>query len=277
MPPPEDKKGVERLSGFLNYVAKFIPDLSSITQPIRELIKEGMPVQLEPRTRNSFQKNDISTGAVLLQENKPIAYPSRALTDTEKRYAQIEKQLLAVVYALEKFNQYVYGKTVQVESDHKPLESITKKSLCQVPPSLYKGCSFGCRTEEYKRFTKEWGIQHVTTRPYHPQANGLAEKSIQIIQSLLNKSKANNQDPYLSLLEYCSTTVVNVGSSAQLLMGRKLRATLPVTASQLKPRIIPSEVVQRTQVKSAPLKSGIMIKEQNPCQNWRKVMRHTCK
>eukprot|EP00731_Ephydatia_muelleri_P007912 Em0004g250a len=173
-------------------------------------IKEGMPVQLEPRTQNSFQKNDISTGtsfqrcAVLLQENKPIAYASRALTDTEKRYAQIEKQLLAVVYALEKFNQYVYGKTVQVESDHKPLESITKKSLCQ--------------------------------------ANGLAEKSVQIIQSLLNKSKANNQDPYLSLLEYRSTTVDNVGSSAQLLM----------------------EVVQRTQVKSAPLKSGIMIKEQNP-------------
>eukprot|EP00731_Ephydatia_muelleri_P007930 Em0004g268a len=152
----------------------------------------------------------IIESAVLLQENKPIAYASRALTDTEKRYAQIEKQLLAVVYALEKFNQYVYGKTVQVESDHKPLESITKKSLCQ--------------------------------------ANGLAEKSVQIIQSLLNKSKANNQDPYLSLLEYRNITVDNVGSSAQLLMGRKLRATLPVTASLLKPRIIPSEVVQRTLV-----------------------------
>eukprot|EP00731_Ephydatia_muelleri_P034700 Em0072g18a len=76
--------------------------------------------------------------------------------------------------------------------------------------------------EEYKRFTREWGIQHVTTHLYHPQANGLAEKSVQIIQSLLNKSKANNQDPYLSLLEYRSTTVDNVGSSAQLLMGRNL-------------------------------------------------------
>ena len=73
---------------------------------------------------------------MLLQENKPIAYASRALTDTEKQYAQIEKELLAVVYALEKFNQYVYGKTVQVESDHKLLESITKKSLCQAPPRL---------------------------------------------------------------------------------------------------------------------------------------------
>ena len=100
--------------------------------------------------------------------------------------------------------------------------------------------------EEYKRFTKEWGIQHVTTSPYHTQANGLAEKSVQIIQSLLNQSKANNQDPYLSLLEYRNTTVDNVSSPAQLLMGRKLRATLLVTASQLKQKIIPSEVVQRT-------------------------------
>eukprot|EP00731_Ephydatia_muelleri_P008060 Em0004g398a len=66
-------------------------------------------------------------------------------------------------------------------------------------------------------------------RGSNQKANGLAEKSVQIIQSLLNKSKANNQDPYLSLLEYRNTTVDNVGSSAQL-----HRATLPVTASPLK-------------------------------------------
>ena len=60
----------------------------------------------------SCDVSKFGLGAVLLQENKPIAYASRALTDTEKRYAQIEKQLLAVVYDLEKFNQHVYGKTV---------------------------------------------------------------------------------------------------------------------------------------------------------------------
>ena len=159
MPPPEDKNGVERLSGFLNYVAKFIPDLSSNPQPIRELLKKECPFSWNQEHKTAFKRmtsapvlafNDVKKpvtvscdvsnfglGAVL-QENKPIAYASRALTDTEKRYAQIEKQLLAVVYALEKFNQYVYGKTVQVESDHKHLESITKKSLCQVPPSLQR-------------------------------------------------------------------------------------------------------------------------------------------
>ena len=125
MPPPEDKKGVERLLGFLNYVAKFIPDLSSITQPIRELLKKECPFSWNHEQEIAFQliKKRMTSALVLafydvkkpvtvscdvsnfglgavLQENKPIAYASRALTDTEKRYAQIEKQLLAVVYAL---------------------------------------------------------------------------------------------------------------------------------------------------------------------------------
>ena len=77
-------------------------------------------------------------GAVLLQEGRPIAYASRALTSAETRYAQIEKELLAVVYALEKFHQYTYGSTVEMESDHKPLESITKKPLCHAPPRLQR-------------------------------------------------------------------------------------------------------------------------------------------
>ena len=68
-------------------------------------------------------------GALLLQEGKPVTYASRALSDAEMRYAQIEKKLLAVVFASTKFHQYVYGKDVVVESDHKPLEMIAKKAL----------------------------------------------------------------------------------------------------------------------------------------------------
>ncbi len=67
-------------------------------------------------------------GAVLLQEGQPVAFGSRSLTECQKRYAQIEKELLAIVYGCEKFHQYVYGKTVQVETDHKPLETVFKKA-----------------------------------------------------------------------------------------------------------------------------------------------------
>ena len=68
-----------------------------------------------------------------MQDDQPIAYASRALTDPETRYAQIEKELLAVVYGLEKFRTYTYGRQVTVESDHKPLEVIVKKPLHLAP------------------------------------------------------------------------------------------------------------------------------------------------
>ncbi|PFX25191.1 Retrovirus-related Pol polyprotein [Stylophora pistillata] len=75
-------------------------------------------------------------GAALLQKGKPIAYASRALTDTETRYAQIEKEMLGVVFSLEKFHQYTFGRPVQVRSDHKPLQSIFKKPLSSAPRCL---------------------------------------------------------------------------------------------------------------------------------------------
>ena len=75
-------------------------------------------------------------GAALLQSGQPVAYTSRALRDPETRYAQIEKELLAIIYSLEKFNQYVCGLPVIVESDHKPLEMIQQKALAAAPKRL---------------------------------------------------------------------------------------------------------------------------------------------
>ena len=52
----------------------------------------------------------IGLGAALLQNGRPIAYASRALTDTETRYAFVEKEILAVVFAMERFHQYTFGR-----------------------------------------------------------------------------------------------------------------------------------------------------------------------
>ena len=77
---------------------------------------------------------------------------------------------------------------------------------------------------EFEQFSEEWGFKHVSSSPYYPQANGLMEKSVQIIKCLLEKAKCDGKDPYISLLELRNTTVDNLGSPAQLLMNCRLRS-----------------------------------------------------
>ena len=77
-------------------------------------------------------------GAALLQQGHPIAYASRSLTTSEQNYAQIEKELLSVLYAMERFHQYTYGRDVKVENDHKPLVSIHTKPLAKTPARLQR-------------------------------------------------------------------------------------------------------------------------------------------
>ena len=72
----------------------------------------------------SCDASQSGLGSVLLQDNKPAAYASRSMTDAETRYAQIEKELLAVLFGMERFHQYSYEREVTVECDHLPIESI---------------------------------------------------------------------------------------------------------------------------------------------------------
>ena len=77
-------------------------------------------------------------GAALFQNNRPIAFASKALTPAETRYANIERKLLAVVYGCEKFHSYLYGRSFVAKTDHRPLEQIHKKNLMQAPPRLLR-------------------------------------------------------------------------------------------------------------------------------------------
>ena len=78
-------------------------------------------------------------GAALMQNGQSVAYESRALTPPETRYAQIEKELLAIVFACDRFEAYIYGRDrVSIESDHKPLETIVLKPLSSAPKRLQR-------------------------------------------------------------------------------------------------------------------------------------------
>ena len=162
MPVPESKEELQRLLGMVNYFAQFIPNQSTITAPLRQLLKKDVDWMWLPEHTSAVQelKQILSSkpvlklfdsskpvklqvdasksglGACLMQDGHPVAYASRSLTSAEENYAQIEKELLAVVFGCERFHCYVYGRSAQVDSDHKLLEAIAKKPLCKASPRL---------------------------------------------------------------------------------------------------------------------------------------------
>ena len=71
--------------------------------------------------------SDVGLGGVITQEGHPIAYASRALSQTERNYAQIEKECLSIVFATERFEHFILGKeNVRALTNHKPLVTIFK-------------------------------------------------------------------------------------------------------------------------------------------------------
>ncbi|UYV79065.1 hypothetical protein LAZ67_17000981, partial [Cordylochernes scorpioides] len=93
------------------------------------------------------------------------------------------------------------------------------------------GTQFGA-AREFANFARQYGFTHVTSSPRFPQSNGMAEAGVKIAKLILKK----NQDPSLGLLEYRSTPLENGYSPAELLMGRKLRTTLPIAPENLNPK-----------------------------------------
>ena len=165
MPTPSSKQDVKRLLGMVNYLQKFASNLSAITAPMRDLLKNrnqfrgdeqvqgrsfkqvkgilsAAPVLMffDPKeeVEIQFDASNRGLGACLMQRGQPVAYASRSMTATKVNYAQIEKEMLAILFAVERFEQYVYGRPVKIETDHKPLESIFRKSLLSAPKRLQR-------------------------------------------------------------------------------------------------------------------------------------------
>ena len=164
MPKPNDRQSLQRLLGMIKYLAQYVPHESDHTAPLRELLKKNVPWCWAEKHDQALQKvrqaltntpmlqyYDVSQpvvlqcdasqrglGACLMQATGPIAYASRAMTTTECNYSQLEKEMLAICFACSKFHQYIYGKEVTVNTDHKPLETIVKKPIANAPPRLQR-------------------------------------------------------------------------------------------------------------------------------------------
>ena len=164
MKKPTNKPELLTFLGFIQYLGKFMPRMSDVSTPLRKLTEHSAEwiwsrqhdvsfETLKTMATNapvlkyydpnlpltlSVDASSKGVGAVLIQEGKPVAYGSRALTSSQQNYAQIEKETLAVVYGCEKFHQYIFGRTVHVETDHKPLQSIFSKPLHKAPMRLQR-------------------------------------------------------------------------------------------------------------------------------------------
>ena len=164
MTKPRDRREDQTFLGLATYMGPFIPNLSSITAPLREILKKKNTFEWNENYQRAFDKVkqaiseeitlnyfdstkevvlqvDASTkglGAALIQEGKPVAFASKSLTDVETRYANIEREMLAIVYGCERFHTYLFGRPVIVHTDHKPLESIHLKHLTSAPPRLQR-------------------------------------------------------------------------------------------------------------------------------------------
>ena len=178
MPQPEDKAATRRFLGTIMYFSKFCPYLSRVVDPLRDLTHLNQQFIWADQHTKAFQEakhlvstapclyfgmnspdvlqvgaSDYGLGAVLLQpslsstesseiEWQPVAHSSSSLTPTEKGYAQIEKETLAIVHAFHKFNQQLFGKAdIIVHTNHKPLEVIFKRSLASAPAVCKVCCS----------------------------------------------------------------------------------------------------------------------------------------
>ena len=158
---PTNKKQVRSFLGLAGYYRKFVPNFSSISAPLSDLTKKGQPskVRWGPEQENAFQSlinqltqspilclpnfekefilqtdaSNIGIGAVLLQEygeyRFPVCYASKKLLDREKHYSVIEKECLAIVWSVQKFQSYLYGKEFSLETDHQPLTYLNKAKV----------------------------------------------------------------------------------------------------------------------------------------------------
>ena len=164
-PTPSDSKAVHRFIGMVNYLSRFIPNLSTNLTNLRKLIIKDQPWRWTEVEQKEFDYvkslvTDISTlkyydvnqplviecdvsgfglGGAVYQDNAVIGYASSTLTSTEKNYAQIEKELLAILFACIRFDQLIVGnQNTIVKTDHKPLINIFKKPLITAPRRLQR-------------------------------------------------------------------------------------------------------------------------------------------
>ena len=157
LPPPSSVKGIRSFLGHAGFYRRFIKDFSQIAKPLSNLLVQGIPFEFDSQCLHAFSvlkdklisapivvapdwsfpfelmcdASDYAIGAVLGQKREKIFqviyYASRTLNDAQFNYATTEKELLAIVFAFDKFKPYLIGNKVVVHTDHSAIKYLMTK------------------------------------------------------------------------------------------------------------------------------------------------------
>ena len=154
-PRPQDVSSVRGFLGLVNYYHRFLPNLSSVLHPLNQLLEKDHTWEWSRECEDAFKEakrlvtseqvlahydpdlpvrvacdaSPYGLGAVLSHvmtdgSEKPVAFASRTLNRAERNYSQIDKEALALVWGIRKFNHYLYGRRFTLVTDHQPLTAI---------------------------------------------------------------------------------------------------------------------------------------------------------
>ena len=180
---PKNRKQLSSFLGLINFLAKFIPNLSRETAVLRNLLRKDVEWIWSEEEDATFEKlkslatgdtvlahfnpeldtyvitdaGAVGLGAILAQRQhdsslRPVQYASRALTQQEKKYSQTEKEALSVVWGCERFHLFLYGKHFTILSDHQPLKVLYSENGKPSPRIL----RWSLRLQSY-----EFTVQHI--------------------------------------------------------------------------------------------------------------------
>ena len=195
MPRPTSKKELSSLLGFVNYLSKFLGRIAEVAKPLREVTSKEARRLWSPQHETAFtdikqlvvnhpvlkfydpqaevtlqcDASEYGLGATLLQDGQPVAFASRTLSPTERNYAQMEKEYLAIVFGCQRFDQYLARMDkIIVESDNKPLQPIFLKPIhaapCRLQRMLLRLLRYNLAVQ-YKKGSEMYLADHLSRAP----------------------------------------------------------------------------------------------------------------
>ncbi len=251
-PTPKNVTRLRSFLGIINYYSKFLPNLSTRLRPLYNLLLKNKRWIWTPEHDTAFKltKDALQTDAVLIHydstkplilacdaseyglgavlshvldngEEKPIAYASRTLNSAERRYSQLEREGLAIIFGVKKFHNYLYGRRFTIESDHQPLSylfSETKGIPVLVSARIQRWAltlaayQYNIRYKSGKTLNNADALSRLP-RPITTNSDGLPDELAQLVLHLSTTSVSAGaikdwtaKDPVLSqVLRYLQT------------------------------------------------------------------------